>query len=158
MSQSIPLLKDRFETTKAILVPALATNLASTSKPVQKGARGTLDAFIAHTGAPTIVPTLVNVAVHGNPRVKAAVFNCVGDLVEDVASARPATLTRHVLPGVLQVIDGCKGDVQAAVHRVLRELLRTVGPDLVRQIESLSASSGITASGRRQAVAILNRM
>lgn len=59
--------------------------------------------------------------------------------MDEVQRVKPMLISRHVLPAALQVVEGSKGDVQSACHRLLREMHRSMGDDLVGRIRAANA-------------------
>lgn len=141
MHNLIPAVRNHLSAVLPSFVDALASNLASTNKQIHAAASEAFNILMANVDAATAFQPVLNIAGGSTPRVKAALFDRITDMLPTVAVKRPNYLARYALPAALRAIDGANGDVRLATHRLLSQLHRCMGDDMIRAVRTAHVSS-----------------
>ena len=86
---------------------ALASNLASKNKQIHAASEA-FNILMANVEPTTAFQPVISIAASSNPRVKAALFDRITDMLPSVAEATNL-LVRHALPTALRAVDGSMG-------------------------------------------------
>eukprot|EP00943_MAST-04B_sp_MAST-4B-sp1_P006833 g6833.t1 len=136
MSELLPATRAQVVEVVPSLLPAVAANLASASKPIISAANTVLDMLESCVPLPTLFPTQVSLCVHSNPRVQASMLNRVADLIPAMYDLRPRLVQRHAVPAVLRLTNNARGELRMATNRSLHMLYRAMGDDLVQAVRA----------------------
>ena len=143
MHELIPAVRSHLSGVLPSFVSALASNLASTNKQVHAAASEAFNILMANVEPTTAFQPVIAIAASSNPRVKAALFDRITDMLPSVAVKRPNLLVRHALPTALRAVDGSNGDLRLATHRLLKQLFRCMGEEMVRAVRTAQMSSAV---------------
>ena len=151
MTELLPATRAQVVEVVPSLLPAVAANLASASKPIISAANTVLDMLESCVPLPTLFPTQVSLCVHSNPRVQASMLNRVADLIPAMYDLRPRLVQRHAVPAVLRLTNNARGELRMATNRSLHMLYRAMGDDLVQAVRA----AHIPSSAKDQALTSL---
>lgn len=143
MHRLIPAVRAHLSGVLPSFVSALASNLASKNKQIHAAASEAFNILMANVEPTTAFQPVIAIAASSNPRVKAALFDRITDMLPSVAVKRPNLLVRHALPTALRAVDGSNGDLRLATHRLLKQLFRCMGEEMVRAVRTAQMSSAV---------------
>ena len=146
MHELIPAVRSHLSGVLPSFVSALASNLASTNKQIHAAASKAFNILMANVEPTTAFQPVIQIAASSNPRVKAALFDRVTDMLPSVAVQKPSLCARYALPTALRAMDGSNGDLRLATHRLLKQLYRCMGEDMIRSVRTSQVSSAIKES------------
>ena len=147
MHELIPAVRSHLSGVLPSFVSALASNLASTNKQVHAAASEAFNILMANVDATSAFQPVLSIAATSVPRVKAALFDRVTDMLPSVAAKSPSLCGRYALPTALRAMDGSNGDLRLATHRLLKQLYRCMNDgDFVRSVRTAQVSSAIKES------------
>ena len=143
MHQLIPAVRGHLSGVLPSFVSALASNLASTNNKIHAAASEAFNILMANVQPTTAFQPVIQIAASSNPRVKAALFDRITDMLPSVAVKRPNLLVRHALPTALRAVDGSNGDLRLATHRLLKQLHRCMGEEMIRAVRTAQMSASV---------------
>ena len=143
MHQLIPAAREHISSVLPSFLSALASNLASASRQIYAAASEAFTILMANVESTTAFKPVLGIAASSSPRVKAALFDRITDMLPSVAAKKPDLLVRHALPTVLSSVDGCNGDLRLATHRLLKQLYRCMGDEMIRAVRIAHVASAV---------------
>ena len=146
MHELIPAVRSHLSGVLPSFVSALASNLASTNKQIHAAASEAFNILMANVEPTTAFQPVIQIAASSKARVKAALFDRVTDMLPSVAVQKPSLCARYALPTALRAMDGSNGDLRLATHRLLKQLYRCMGDDMIRGVRTAQVSSAIKES------------
>lgn len=138
---------EAFDRVAPLVLPAVATALASTSRPVGEAARGTLDRLVHAADPSALVQPLVTLVRHGAPKLRGLLLEQLAVSLPEVHARRPTLLPRIVLPLAFELLDDAKPDIRGGVAAVIAHAVAALGPDGVLD----AAAAILSAAGGRAA-------
>ena len=148
MHELIPAVRSHLSSVLPSFVSALASNLASTDKKVHAAASEAFNILMANVEPTTAFQPVIAIAASSSPRIKAALFDRICDMLASVSASKPRLLVRYALPTALRAMDtrSSNGDLRLATQRLIKQLYRVMGDDMIRAVRTAQVSSAIKES------------
>lgn len=123
------------------VIPALASNLGSTSEKIRYSAAEVLDKLLEVADHVLLIQNFSHCIGHGNLRGKAVLLEKLLEIVINVYPRKPQLVVKHTLPVAFAMMNESRADVRAANVKLIVALGRLMGVQILGYAGNLSLAS-----------------
>mmetsp|Transcript_10425 Transcript_10425/g.23852 ORF Transcript_10425/g.23852 Transcript_10425/m.23852 type:complete len:445 (-) Transcript_10425:89-1423(-) len=118
------------ESSAAVLVPAVCTNLSNTSPQIRTLASNVLESICSCVDPSVLAQPLCSSLEFGNQRARPALLERMRELVPSIGAKKPLLLHKLFLQSAIKMLDEHKSDVRTANAALVVELYNVLGDSM----------------------------